>query len=81
MAFLFWIVIGGVAGWIAERVTNSNHSILTNIVVGIVGAFIGGWLFRLIGFHAGSGLVPSLVTAVIGALILLYGLKFIKQRS
>lgn len=81
MGFIFWILIGGVAGWIAERVTNSNHSLLTNILVGVVGAFIGGWVFTFLGLQVGAGIVPSLVTAVVGALILLFGLKFIKGRG
>lgn len=81
MGFIFWILIGGVAGWIAERVTNSNHGLLTNILVGVVGAFIGGWVFTFLGLQVGAGIVPSLVTAVVGALILLFGLKFIKGRG
>ncbi|MBA4783219.1 MAG: GlsB/YeaQ/YmgE family stress response membrane protein [Rhizobiales bacterium] len=81
MGFIFWILIGGVAGWIAERVTNSNHSLLTNILVGVVGAFIGGWVFTFLGLQVGAGIAPSLVTAVVGALILLFGLKFIKGRG
>ena len=80
MQILYWIIIGGVAGWIAEKVTNSNHGILTNILVGVVGAFIGGWLVGVIGLQIGGGIIPTLVTAVMGALILLYGLKLIKGR-
>lgn len=81
MQILYWIIIGGVAGWIAEKVTNSNHGILTNILVGVVGAFIGGWLVGVIGLQIGGGIIPTLVTAVMGALILLYGLKLIKGRN
>ena len=81
MSFIFWIIIGGVAGWIAEKVTSSDHGILTNILVGIAGAFIGGWVVSLLGLQIGGGLIPSLVTAVAGALILLYALKFIKGRN
>ncbi|MEP2943017.1 MAG: GlsB/YeaQ/YmgE family stress response membrane protein [Hyphomicrobiales bacterium] len=81
MSFIFWIIIGGVAGWIAERVTNSDHGILTNIIVGIVGAFIGGWVINLLGLQIGGGIIPSLVTAVVGALILLYVLKYFKGRG
>lgn len=80
MSFIFWIIIGGLAGWIAEKVTKSNHSIFVNIIVGIVGAFIGGWVFGILGLSVASGLVGSLVTAVVGALILLFGLRFIGGR-
>lgn len=81
MYVIFWIVIGGVAGWIAEKVTKSDHGLLTNIIVGIVGAVIGGWLLGLLGVSLAENWIGSLVTAVIGALVLLYGLKFIRSRT
>ena len=80
MNFILFIIIGGVAGWIAERVTNSNHGIFMNILVGMIGAFIGGWVFSLLGLQVGAGIIPSLVTASVGALILLYGLRFVRGR-
>ena len=80
MYIIFWIVIGGLAGWIAEKVTKSDHGLITNIIVGIVGAVIGGWLLGLVGVSLAENWIGSLVTAVIGALVLLYGLKFIRGR-
>jgi uncharacterized membrane protein YeaQ/YmgE (transglycosylase-associated protein family) len=44
MSILAWIVVGLIAGWLAERITGRNHGLLTNLVVGIVGAFVGGFL-------------------------------------
>lgn len=79
MSIIFWIIIGGLAGWIAEKVTKSDHGLLTNIIVGIVGAFIGGWVFGILGLTIADGFIGSLVTAVIGALILLFALKFIRK--
>ena len=81
MSFIFWIIIGGVAGWIAEQVTNSDHGIFRNVLVGIVGAFFGGFIMTALGLKVGGGIIPSLVTAVVGAVILLYALKFFKNRS
>ena len=80
MYVIFWIVIGGLAGWIAEKVTKSDHGLITNIIVGVIGAVIGGWLLGLVGVNLADNWIGSLVTAVIGALVLLYGLKFVRGR-
>lgn len=77
-----WIVVilvGIFAGWIAERIMNRSHGILTNLVVGLVGAFVGNWLAGVLGI-AYSGLVPSLIAAVAGAVILLFVLGLFKRR-
>ena len=73
MSILAWIVVGIIAGWLAERITRRNHGLLTNLIVGIVGAFIGGFIFSsLLGFHYEEGLnVPSIVVATVGAVALL----------
>ncbi len=81
MSFIFWIIIGGLAGWIAEKVTKGDHGLLTNIAVGIIGAFIGGWVFGLLGVSVAPGFIGSLITATIGALVLLYALKFVRGRG
>ncbi len=81
MSIIFWIIIGGLAGWIAEKVTKSSHGLLTNIVVGIIGAFIGGWLFGILGVATQAGFIGSLITAVVGAVILLFALKAIRGRG
>ena len=78
MSIIFWIIIGAAAGWLAEKITDSDHSLLVNIGVGIAGALIGGFLFGLFGISMG-GWIGSLITALVGALILLYGYKFYKQ--
>jgi len=78
MTIIFWIIVGGIAGWIAEKITNSDHSLLMNIGVGIAGAIIGGFLFGLFGISMG-GWIGSIITALAGALILLFGLRFIAQ--
>ncbi len=80
MNILLWILIGALAGWIAEKATKSNHGLLTNIIVGMIGALIGGWLFGVLGLQIASGLVGSLVTAVIGALLLIFGLRMVRGK-
>lgn len=77
-----WIVVilvGIFAGWIAERIMNRSHGILTNLVVGLVGAFVGNWLAGVLGI-AYSGLIPSLIAAVAGAVVLLFVLGLFKRR-
>jgi uncharacterized membrane protein YeaQ/YmgE (transglycosylase-associated protein family) len=73
MSILAWIVVGLIAGWLAERITGRNHGLLTNLIVGIVGAFVGGFLFSsLLGFRYEEGFnLASIMVATIGAVALL----------
>jgi len=69
VSILAWIVVGIIAGWLAERITGRNHGLLTNLVVGVVGAFI---LSSLLGFQYVEGFnLPSIVVATVGAIVLL----------
>jgi uncharacterized membrane protein YeaQ/YmgE (transglycosylase-associated protein family) len=71
---LVWIVLGGVAGWIASILTGRNKRMgcLANIIVGIAGALIGGFLVSFLGGAGITGFnLPSLLVAVLGAVILL----------
>jgi len=75
---LLWILLGGIAGWLASLVMNTNarQGTLMDIVVGIVGAFIGGLVFNLLGAAGATGFnLYSLFVAFIGAVILLAALK------
>lgn len=74
MGIIGWIVLGGLAGWIASMImgTNASMGLAANIVVGIVGALIGGFLFSLLGGADVTGFnLWSLFVAVIGSIILL----------
>ena len=74
MCIIGWIVLGGLAGWLASIITgwNDRMGCIANIVVGIVGALIGGWLMSLLGASGVTGFnLASLVVAVIGAVVLL----------
>jgi uncharacterized membrane protein YeaQ/YmgE (transglycosylase-associated protein family) len=74
-----FLIIGAIAGWLAGiLMKGGGFGLLGNIVVGVIGAFIGGWLFSLLGISAG-GMVGSIVTATIGAAILLYAVRVIKK--
>jgi uncharacterized membrane protein YeaQ/YmgE (transglycosylase-associated protein family) len=79
MSVIAWIVLGGLAGWIAERVSGSDHGLLTNILLGIVGATVGNWLLGLAGLIPEPGFIPSLITAVVGALALIYAWRAVRR--
>ena len=79
-SLLVFLVIGGVAGWLAGLLVKGfGFGLLGNIVVGIVGAFIAGWLFPTLGFSLGSGSVAAILHATIGAVVLLVLLRVIKR--
>jgi len=71
--WVVYLVVGGIAGWLASLLMRTSHrqGIVLNIVVGVVGGFIGGWLLPMIGLSVGGGWLGFLVTAFIGAVILL----------
>jgi uncharacterized membrane protein YeaQ/YmgE (transglycosylase-associated protein family) len=73
MSFLAWIILGLIAGFLGSKIVNkTGEGFFLDIVLGIVGAVIGGWLFSMFGAHGVTGLnVYSLVVAVIGAVIVL----------
>ena len=71
IGFFTMLIIGAIAGWIAERVTDSNHGIFTNIVVGVAGAFIGGKLAEFLQVPV-FGFWRVLIAATVGAIILLF---------
>ncbi len=73
MSFLAWIVLGLVAGFIGSKIVNkTGEGILLDIVLGIVGAIVGGYLFTFFGAHGVTGLnIYSLLVAVIGAVVVL----------
>ena len=74
-----WIVIGIIAGWLAEQIMGRNHGLLTNLIVGIVGALIGGFLFNTLGGDAGGNWIIGLIVATLGAIILLFLLGLVKR--
>jgi uncharacterized membrane protein YeaQ/YmgE (transglycosylase-associated protein family) len=73
---LVWIVIGGIAGILAEALVGGLRSgLIGAIVVGILGAIIGGWLFGVLGVNAGTGIAAEIIKALIGAVLLLLILR------
>jgi uncharacterized membrane protein YeaQ/YmgE (transglycosylase-associated protein family) len=77
---LIWVLVGAVAGWLASTIVSGGGlGLVGDIVVGIVGAFIGGWLLPRVGIHLGVGLVAAIVSAMIGAIVLLLILRLVRR--
>lgn len=74
------IIIGGLAGWIAEKVMKFDTGLIMNIVLGIVGAIVGNFLLGLLGIGLG-GFFGQLIVAVVGACILIAAYRAIKSRG
>ncbi len=80
MSFIWFILIGLVAGWLAGQVMKGGgYGVLGDIIIGILGALLGGWLFGVLGIWPGGGLLGSLIVAFIGACLLLFLLRLIKR--
>jgi uncharacterized membrane protein YeaQ/YmgE (transglycosylase-associated protein family) len=76
---LIILAIGAVAGWLAGVIMKgSGFGLLGDIVVGIIGAFIGSFLFGLLGISAG-GLIGQIITATVGAVVLIFVLRLVKK--
>jgi uncharacterized membrane protein YeaQ/YmgE (transglycosylase-associated protein family) len=76
-----WIIVGGIAGLLAEWLIGGIHTgCIGTVIVGVVGAFIGGWLFRQLNIQLGlSGLVGDIVTAFVGAVVLLFVIRIFRR--
>lgn len=79
---IVWLIIGGVAGWLAGLIVKGfGFGLIGNIVVGIVGAFIAGWLLPRVGIVIGGGIIAAIINAVIGAVILLLIIGFVRKAT
>ena len=74
------IVIGILAGWIAEQITGRRHGLLMNLIVGLVGAFVGGFLASVIGIDI-EGFWMSLIASTVGAVLLLALFGLVRGRA
>jgi len=82
MSFISWIVLGGIAGWIGSLImgTDASQGIIGNIILGIVGAFAGGFLFNFFGESGVSGFnFYSLFVSTVGAVVTIWLFKIIKS--
>ena len=80
MDLLTWLIVGLIAGVLASLVMGGGFGIIGDIIIGIVGAFIGGWLFRQLGVTTPfGGLVGTIFVAFIGAVVLLFLLRLVSR--
>ena len=78
--FLWFLLIGLVAGWLAGLlVKGGGFGVVGDIVVGILGALLGGWLFRQLGLSSGGGLGGAILVATLGAVVLIVILRMVKR--
>ena len=81
MGFLSWLVIGLIAGVVAKLVMGDSFGWIVTIILGIVGAFVGGWVFGLFGGPSVTGInLTSIVVAAVGAIIVLFVYGLIARR-
>jgi uncharacterized membrane protein YeaQ/YmgE (transglycosylase-associated protein family) len=81
MELLAWIIVGLIAGVLASLVVGGGFGIIGDIVIGIVGAFVGGWLFRALGVSSPfGGLAGTIFVAFVGAVVLLLILRAVRGR-
>lgn len=87
MSVLVWLVVGGLIGWIASILmgTDGRQGLLLNVVVGIIGAFLGGWMFGgafgTATINEGSLSVSAIVVSLLGAVVLIAALKLIRSAT
>ena len=80
MDLLTWLIVGLIAGVLASFVMGGGFGIVGDIIVGIVGAFLGGWIFRTLGVGTPfGGLAGTIFVAFIGAVVLLFLLRLIRR--
>ena len=75
------IIVGGIAGWLAEQFMKSDMGLVMNIVLGIVGAAVASWLFSFMGISFGPGWIGYLIAGFIGAVILIFVVRMIRHRA
>jgi len=80
MNFLWFLLVGLIAGWLAGMlVKGGGFGIIGDMIVGVLGALIGGFLFSTLGVSSGGGLLGSIIVATIGAVILIFILRLIRR--
>ena len=79
-SILTWLAVGLIAGLLADLVVKGiKLGLIGAIIVGILGGFLGGWLFGLLNFSIGSGFIKDVITAFVGAVILLFVLRALRR--
>jgi uncharacterized membrane protein YeaQ/YmgE (transglycosylase-associated protein family) len=81
-SIITWIIVGGISGFLAERVIGGFHiGCVGTVIVGVIGAFVGGWLFNQLHITIGvTGLLNTIITSFVGAVVLLLGIRLLRGK-
>ena len=78
MHFLWWIIVGLIAGWATGKIMRgAGYGALMDIVIGIIGAVIGGWIMQALGFSSQGGTIYTILVAILGAVLLTWIVRLI----
>jgi uncharacterized membrane protein YeaQ/YmgE (transglycosylase-associated protein family) len=81
MSLIITLIIGGIAGWLAGKIMRGGgFGVLMNIVIGVIGSFVGTALFWVLGLRA-TGLIGNLIAATLGAIVVLYVADYLGKRN
>jgi uncharacterized membrane protein YeaQ/YmgE (transglycosylase-associated protein family) len=80
MGVIAWIVIGLLAGWVAAKLTNAPHGLIRNLIIGLIGALVGGFLFEKLNVVVVQDFWGNLITATIGAVVFLLLWQAIRRK-
>ena len=84
-ALIIWLIIGAVAGFLASAIMKgkgiglTGNELVDDIILGIIGAFVGGWLLASLGVHIASGIPGQIIDAVIGACVFIFLVRLIRR--
>ncbi|MDB4090943.1 GlsB/YeaQ/YmgE family stress response membrane protein [Crocinitomicaceae bacterium] len=82
MSVLIPILIGAFAGWLASKIMNAKSSrVLLNIILGIIGGHLGNWIFNALNISIDSDWLGSIITSTLGAIILIWGFRFLFKKK
>ena len=81
VGWIMTVIIGALAGWIAEKIMKTDHGLLTNIILGILGAVVLNLVLELIFGWEAVGWIANLIIAIIGACLLIWGYRAVRGRS
>lgn len=73
------LIVGAIAGFIADKLVKNTYGLVGDILIGVAGSFIGGWIFSLLGYEA-AGWLGEVIAALVGAIVLLLVINLFKKR-
>lgn len=82
MHFLWWILVGMIAGWATGKIMKGGgYGFFADVALGIVGAIVGGYIMRAVGFASAGGLIYTIIVAVLGAVVVVFLFRLITRRA